>query len=242
MVVKENIIEDLDKYYVLYKYDIKGIFKSLHNYPNVLEKINHYDKEEIKNLIKFFDSLIFIIDYNFFGRKGLLFAFENYDYYATPLFQRIQTVIMLLENEIIDIDEVIKNKALTEKEMIYEKDLPLIHNINDSEAISKRIPAIPELYECCEKALSEVCYRNLQKLVNKHLFDFKKDCYKIMKAIYKMDNDTQKKELLYILVNSPLNHKDLLLSDPFLQSYSFEDIRYGEDWKNIYDILKETVL
>ncbi len=63
-----------------------------------------------------------------------------------------------------------------------------------------------------------------------------------MKAIYKMDNDTQKKELLYILVNSPLNHKDLLLSDPFLQSYSFEDIRYGEDWKNIYDILKETVL
>lgn len=185
MVVKENIIEDLDKYYVLYKYDIKGIFESLYNYPNVLEKINHYNREEIKNLIKFFDSLIFIIDYNFFGRKGLLFAFENYDYYATPLFQRIQTVIMLLENEIIDIDEVIKNKALTEKEMIYEKDLPLIHNINDSEAISKRIPAIPELYECCEKALSEVCYRNLQKLVNKHLFDFKKDCYKIMKAFIK---------------------------------------------------------
>ena len=53
MVAKENIIEDLDKYYILYKYDIKGIFKSLHNYPNVLEKINHYDKEEIKNLIKF---------------------------------------------------------------------------------------------------------------------------------------------------------------------------------------------
>lgn len=52
----------------------------------------------------------------------------------------------------------------------------------------------------------------------------------------------KKKELLYILVNSPLNHKDLLLSDPFLQSYSFEDIRYGEEWKNIYDILKEIVL
>lgn len=32
MVVKENIIEDLDKYYVLYKYDIKGIFESLYNY------------------------------------------------------------------------------------------------------------------------------------------------------------------------------------------------------------------
>ena len=107
MVVKEKIKEDLDKYYVLYKYDIKGIFESLHNY--VLEKIKHYDKEEIKNLIKFFDSLIFIIDYNFFDGKGLLFAFENYDFYATPLFQRIQTVIMLLENEIIDIDEVIKN-------------------------------------------------------------------------------------------------------------------------------------
>ena len=42
MVAKENIIEDLDKYYVLYKYDIKGIFKSLHNYPNVLEKIKHF--------------------------------------------------------------------------------------------------------------------------------------------------------------------------------------------------------
>lgn len=70
MVVKEKIKEDLDKYYVLYKYDIKGIFESLHNYPNVLEKIKHYDKEEIKNLIKFFDSLIFIIDYNFLMERG----------------------------------------------------------------------------------------------------------------------------------------------------------------------------
>ena len=64
MVVKEKIKEDLDKYYVLYKYDIKGIFESLHNYPNVLEKIKHYDKEEIKNLIKLI--IIFLMERGYY--------------------------------------------------------------------------------------------------------------------------------------------------------------------------------
>ncbi len=241
MELNEKIESYIDEFYVLYKYDVKSIFKSMNKDISTKEKMKKLDDKQIKNLIKFFDSFLFIIDYSFLDGKGLLFAFENYDYNATPSYRRVHIVTTLLENEIINIEEIMNNENLTDKQLIYEMELPMIKNIDDKEAIYKRVPMIPEIYSYCEKALSEMCYINLKKLTFTHLFDFQKDCLKVLKKVNKMDNEEQKKELLYCFANSSISNKDILLSDPILQNYSF-DSNNGDNWKNIYDLLKETVL
>lgn len=241
MELDREVENYIDKFYVLYKYDVKSIFKIMNNNSFMKEKIKKLKKQQINNLIKFFDSFLFIIDYTFLEGRGLLFAFENYDYNATPSYRRVNVIMTLLENEIINIEEIINNENLTDKQLIYEMELPMIKNIDDKEAIYKRIPMIPDIYLYCERALSEMCYINLKKLTFNHLFDFQKDCLKVMNKVNKMCSEEQKKELLYVFANSSINNKEILLSDPIVQNYSFES-NNGDNWKNIYDLLKETVL
>lgn len=69
------------------------------------EKVKENDKLQIENIIKFLDNILFIIDYKFLGKKGLRYAFENFDYIATPSFERVNIVITLFKEEIINIEE-----------------------------------------------------------------------------------------------------------------------------------------
>lgn len=239
--MKEEIKKYLTKYYVLYQYDVENILNTLIEKSGFCEKIKENNKTQVENIIKFLDNILFIIDYKFFDKKGLRFAFEDFDYVATPSFDRVNIIITLFREEIINLEDIINNYELTNRELINQWNLSKIKSIEDTNAIMERIPLIPEMMNYCTEALSELCYLNLRKLSLQHLFDFKKDCLKLTRAILKLKQD-EKKELFYYLLNSSTYKKVLLLSDPFLQNYSFGNNKDGKGWESIYNLLKENVI
>lgn len=124
---------------------------------------------------------------------GLRFVFENYDYMATPVFERMNIIITLFREGLIDIEKIINNDNLTNRNLIFQCNLSRIDNDKEIEKMRERIPLIPELIEFYEQVLSELCYTNLKKLTIAHLFDFKKDCFKVMKTVLKIDTLSEKK-------------------------------------------------
>lgn len=242
MESKNKVDNYLMEYYTLYQYDIKNIFHTLYLKKSIYIKLEKMEDYQIQNLIKFFDSFLFYIDCNFFNGMGLRFVFENYDYMATPVFERMNIIITLFREGLIDIEKIINNDNLTNRNLIFQCNLSRIDNDKEIEKMRERIPLIPELIEFYEQVLSELCYINLKKLTIAHLFDFKKDCFKVMKTVLKIDTLSEKKELLNIFKNSSISDKSLLFSNPFFQDYSFVNLSKGKTWKSIYKLLKESVI
>lgn len=239
MELKQIIEGYIRKYHFLYPYDIKNIIKSITQYDHIKEELMQASEKELKNLLKYLDSMLLYVDIQIFDGNGLQFLLQDIDYLPTPSFQRTQLVSALITGYIVKLKEVMNNNIIDNRKLLCIDTFPQVNNKNKKEVIEKRVIFFPELVDLYDEWLSEYCYKNLRKLVFSHIWDFKKDCIKLIYKIIKADEKTKKAELCEVFIHSPTEMKSLVFDGSLCKNYDFENYANGSNWKNIYNIVKE---